>query len=250
MALTATAAQVAAAGLSAAAALVWLQPTPDLGGRGLRQGSAAPGPLLANGPAPPAWSARFRRPAVALAAVGAAALVGGAAGWLVAALLAVGLDRWTARAQPRSVVAAGRSRTAALPPAVDLLAACLRAGADPQGALAAVVPALPGDLADDLAAVVARTERGATTAEAWEPVPPDLAALARVFVRSAATGAPAADLLDALASDLRSRRRAQWLDDARAVGVKAAAPLGLCFLPGFAVLGVLPVVVGLAGQLW
>jgi hypothetical protein len=33
---------------------------------------------------------------------------------------------------------------------------------------------------------------------------------------------------------------------ARAVAVRAAAPLGLCFLPAFVLLGVVPTVLGLA----
>ena len=36
---------------------------------------------------------------------------------------------------------------------------------------------------------------------------------------------------------------------ARRVGVLAVAPLGLCFLPAFVLLGVVPVVIGLAGPL-
>jgi len=35
---------------------------------------------------------------------------------------------------------------------------------------------------------------------------------------------------------------------ARKVGVLAVAPLGLCFLPAFVCLGIVPVVVGLASQ--
>lgn len=36
----------------------------------------------------------------------------------------------------------------------------------------------------------------------------------------------------------------------RRVGVLAVAPLGLCFLPAFVLLGIVPVVVGLAGPLF
>lgn len=192
---------------------------------------------------------RARRPAALLAGLGLALVVGGTTGWLAGAAAAVALDRWTARAAPRAERDRTRRRQAALPGVVDLLVACLRAGAGIPAAVAAVVPAAPPDLAGELRGVVDRMARGATPAEAWAAAP-DLRAVARVLERSAVTGAPAAELLDALAVDLRQRRRAEWLDQAGRLGVKAAAPLGLCFLPGFALLGVAPVVVGLAGQLW
>jgi hypothetical protein len=38
-------------------------------------------------------------------------------------------------------------------------------------------------------------------------------------------------------------------DQARAVGVKAAVPLGLCLLPSFLLIGVVPVVIGLLRSL-
>jgi hypothetical protein len=52
-----------------------------------------------------------------------------------------------------------------------------------------------------------------------------------------------ADGLALLAGDLRRRRRAAAEQRARSVGVRAAAPLGLCFLPAFVLIGVVPSVV-------
>jgi pilus assembly protein TadC len=75
-----------------------------------------------------------------------------------------------------------------------------------------------------------------------------LAAFARAAARSAGTGA-------ALARTARtegSRIRAALADAAEAraqrAGVLITAPLGLCFLPAFLVLGIAPVVIGLAGE--
>lgn len=192
---------------------------------------------------------RLRLPAVLLAGLGLGLGLDGVTGWVMAVAAAVALDRWTARAVPRAERDRVRHRESALPGLVDLLVACLRAGATIPAAMTAVVPAAPPDLADELGAVVDRLARGATPAEAWVAAP-DLQLVGRVLQRSAVTGAPAADLLDALADDLRQHRRASWLDQAGRLGVKAAAPLGLCFLPGFALLGVAPVVVGLASNYW
>jgi hypothetical protein len=49
-----------------------------------------------------------------------------------------------------------------------------------------------------------------------------------------------------------ARVRAELVDTAQAraqrAGVLVAGPLGLCFLPAFLVLGIAPVVIGLAGE--
>jgi hypothetical protein len=47
-----------------------------------------------------------------------------------------------------------------------------------------------------------------------------------------------------LAEELRERERADVEERARSIEVKAAAPLGLCLLPAFVVLGVVPMVAG------
>ncbi|MCW2777557.1 MAG: hypothetical protein JWN17_1282, partial [Frankiales bacterium] len=52
-----------------------------------------------------------------------------------------------------------------------------------------------------------------------------------------------------LAADARAEARSAAEQRARRAGVLAVAPLGLCFLPAFVLLGVVPVVVGLAGPL-
>ena len=64
----------------------------------------------------------------------------------------------------------------------------------------------------------------------------------RATVRGATRTARAESLRvrDALADAAEAR--------AQRAGVLIAAPLGLCFLPAFLVLGVAPVVIGLAGE--
>jgi hypothetical protein len=77
---------------------------------------------------------------------------------------------------------------------------------------------------------------------------PALATFARAAGRSAGTGSALAQVARAEAG----RIRATLLDTAQAKAQRAAvlitAPLGLCFLPAFLVLGIAPVVVGLAGE--
>lgn len=62
---------------------------------------------------------------------------------------------------------------------------------------------------------------------------------------SHATGAPTAHLLHSAAARARSQQRERAEERAAALGVKMVLPLGLCFLPAFIVLGVIPVVLGL-----
>ena len=114
-------------------------------------------------------------------------------------------------------------------------------------ALAAVSEAVPAPAGDELARVVAQLRLGAGAGQAWAPLlaVESTAPLARAVQRSSETGAPLAQALTRVADDLRARRRGELLAAARVAGVTAVLPLGLCFLPAFALLGVVPVVVSL-----
>jgi pilus assembly protein TadC len=52
-----------------------------------------------------------------------------------------------------------------------------------------------------------------------------------------------------LADELGRRSRLRIEERAQAVGVKAAVPLGLCLLPSFVLLGIVPLAVGLMQSL-
>ena len=64
-----------------------------------------------------------------------------------------------------------------------------------------------------------------------------------------ATGAPSAALLRAHAAQLRRRHNREVDRRAAALGVQLVLPLGLCSLPAFICLGVVPVVLGLLPDL-
>ena len=133
-----------------------------------------------------------------------------------------------------------------LPLAVDLLVSCVRAGRPPGQSLLAVAMAVGGPLGDDLRAVAGRLQLGADPAAVWQ----DLAAhetfapLGRALARSARTGSSIGAALSRCAEDLRRERRAAADANARKVGVRAAAPLGACFLPAFFLIGILPTIIG------
>ena len=193
-----------------------------------------------------------RRLAAAVAGTAAAVLAGGARGALLGLAVAVGADVLLTRAPSRAAVSRAQAVRRDVPLALDLLAAALSVGVDPHRALRAVASAVAGPLGHELAAVARALGLGTPPALAWAPLarptqPAGLAAAARCAIRSADSGAPLADLLARLADAERDTARRTAEAAARRAGVLAVAPLGLCFLPAFVVLGVVPVVAGLVG---
>jgi pilus assembly protein TadC len=89
---------------------------------------------------------------------------------------------------------------------------------------------------------------GAEAEEAWRIVSDDpvLAPVAAAAVRSSTSGVRLADAFEQLAREMRRQVRATAEARAQRVGVLVAAPLGLCFLPAFVCLGIVPTVIGIA----
>ncbi|WP_225824858.1 type II secretion system F family protein [Streptomyces naphthomycinicus] len=187
----------------------------------------------------------------AAAALGAWVLVGGAVGAVLGLGVGVVLRRWRAGQAETGREQAGDAAEAArqLPLAADLLAACIAAGAGPVIAAQAVGDALGGPVGQTLARGAAEVRLGGAPADAWRNLAalPGAGALARLLERAGESGLPAAGPVTRLASDAR----AEWARTATARAHRAAvlisAPVGLCFLPAFIAVGVLPVVIGLAG---
>jgi pilus assembly protein TadC len=134
---------------------------------------------------------------------------------------------------------------------VDLLASCLAAGAPTADAVAATATALPGTRAQQLSVVGARLRAGDQPSEAWaawlgDPV---VAPVARACARGASSGAAVADELGRAAARIRAGRAAATQRRVAAAGVWVVLPLGLCFLPAFVLVGVVPIAVGLVEQM-
>jgi Flp pilus assembly protein TadB len=133
-----------------------------------------------------------------------------------------------------------------LPVAIDLLAACARAGQPLERSLLVVSRAVGGPVAQRLVQIEARLRLGVDQVGEWRRLgrDPHLAPLARTVLRSLESGAPIADGLERLASDRRREQRMRIQQRARSVGVRSAAPLAGCFLPAFMLVGVVPTVAG------
>jgi pilus assembly protein TadC len=175
-------------------------------------------------------------------------------GWLglVTGVVGAGLLlHWMGTLEPGHVRTRRLRLAAELPLAVDLLAACLAAGGTVEEAAIAVADALEGPIGHELRSTAAAVLLGADPALAWGGLAcvPELAPLARVMRRALVSGAPLAAAMTVLADEQRVRRRWAAEAAARRVGVRAVVPLGICFLPAFVLVGVVPVVVGIAGQL-
>ena len=187
------------------------------------------------------------RPLLAwLAFVGAWVFVGGVVGVLAGAAGAVFAWRVLGRAESPAARRRREELERDLPTAVHLLGACLESGAAVTGALEAVTAALPGAVADELRLVRHRLAVGVDPATVWGELAghPQLWPLGRSLARAHESGASVRDAVAGLAADLAAQSRARTDALARSVEVRAAAPLGACFLPGFLLLGVVPMVVG------
>jgi len=189
--------------------------------------------------------------------------------WVLVAVLAFGACGWIAGDGPAGAVigaatagAGGwllrraigddgeRIDAAALAGAWELLAICLVAGLPVAAAVNAAAAPLTGAAGGHLRRVAGLLELGADPAAAWESLQhrPALAAFARAAGRSAGTGAALAQVARAQSEHIRAGMVDEAEARAQRAAVLIAGPLGLCFLPAFLVLGIAPVVIGLAGE--
>jgi len=180
------------------------------------------------------------------AGLSALIVVDGPTGALMAAALSIGLYRWMSKQGSRDDRARLARRALALPVALDVLAACFTVGASQQQGLDAVATSIGGSLGDDLQVVSRALRVGADTAEAWALIDaPDLLPLGAILSRAETSGAPVTPLLALLADQQRQRARGVAIDAARALGVRVTGPLGLCFLPAFVLIAIVPLVISL-----
>jgi pilus assembly protein TadC len=242
----------AAAAALAAALLVWVPP-----GSIRRERVRAVVP--AAGPTRTAWWRRWapsgppgpgrRRLEAAGGALLLFLLLGGGLGAALAGVFAgLGLERLLRRSGAGTD--GGTQLARDLPVACDLLAVCLSAGTPVGAALAAVGGSVAGPLGERLTAVGGLYRLGAAPRRAWSGTPAAVDALARTVVRAGESGSAVVPALQRLAADLRSSDRSETEAAVRRAGVWVLAPLGLCFLPAFLCLGVVPLVLGIAADVF
>jgi Flp pilus assembly protein TadB len=192
--------------------------------------------------------ARFRVVLSAVTGLGAVVVVGGWLGVGLGAAVAAVLWRVLSRLETPATRRRREELVAGLPHAVDLMAATLSVGASPSAALGLVAHAVDAPMSSELLLVAGRLELGMDPVHVWTDLGahPQLGPLGRALARAVDSGAPVSEAMIRLSEDLRRSSRAAVESRARSVGVKAAAPLGLCLLPAFVLVGIVPLVVAAA----
>jgi pilus assembly protein TadC len=182
------------------------------------------------------------------------------AAMLLAAALLCGARPRTVRC--RATSPAGRPRETTQKPrrpdplavasSLDVLAVCLAAGMAVSTAAAATARSAPPIMAQILCRAADLLTLGADPAVAWSAAPdsvdPQIDAVLRLARRSSASGVALADAVSGLATQCRQDATHAAAATAERAGVLIAGPLGLCFLPAFVCLGIVPVIAGLAGD--
>jgi tight adherence protein B len=180
-----------------------------------------------------------------------AVLFGGGAG-TVALIVGLGLllaGRVWSGALIRTATRAGGTEGLA----AAVLAAALRAGLPLPAALMQVGQAWPGALGGALKGVGEALARGEPWDAAWDEAAAAVPGNAD-FVRSLNSaawlmwnsGVEGAPLLDAMRARLARAERRHLTQAAARLGVYLMAPLGLCYLPAFVALGLVPIMLSLA----
>lgn len=175
--------------------------------------------------------------------------LGGMVGLVVGVALAPVAHRQVASLESSR---ARRRRTAIirqLPMALDLVAAVLEVGRPPHDAVRIVAAHTPPPLGDELTALAHRVRLASDAAAAWRTLDGGpLEPVGRAFARSEVSGAAIVPLVRDTADELRRRARADRREAVGRVGVRTAAPLGLCLLPAFVLVGVAPTVIAVVGS--
>lgn len=131
---------------------------------------------------------------------------------------------------------------------LELIGAMLDAGSGIGRALELVAASAAPEYRRSLRPVVAALAIGADWETAWrtsEVRTPELQALRQALGFAALTGAPSSAILYAQAARLRRERFRAAEKRAAALGVRLVVPLGLCSLPAFICLGVVPVLLAM-----
>ena len=202
------------------------------------------------GPDSRASTARWTLPGLSGTAVAllAATALGGVAGALAGVGLGVGVALGCRRVLARDT--APQPDPLRLAGGWDLLAACLRSGLPVPIAVRAVAQHMPSPAAAELSTIADRLALGADPHAAWEvPDSSPVHKLARAARRSAHSGASLATVAQSVAAEVRAGALDLVAARGQRAGVLITGPLGLCFLPAFLALGVVPVVIGLASGL-
>lgn len=196
---------------------------------------------------------------VLLALAFAACLLGASAPWAAVRSaarlpgLVVGSDVVRTNARPWDPRRARPPTT--LPPTLDvvvlldLLDAAIASGASLPRALGAVGGCAGGTDGEAMARASSALVMGADWPTAWAGAPRRLRPVVDGLAPTWVTGSAPGPALRAAADHVRRERRSAAREAAGRLGVHLVLPLGLCFLPAFILIGLVPVMVSLGSEL-
>ena len=133
---------------------------------------------------------------------------------------------------------------------LDITRAAVVAGASVPSALAALAEALPPAQGGPLGRVVTALRLGASWSEAWQGSPQGYRELQHALGPAWTDGVSPVPLLRQAADTVRARRTARAREAAARLGVRLVLPLGLCLLPAFVLLGLVPVLLSTGSTLF
>lgn len=195
---------------------------PDVGGR--LEALTAPG--AGRGPTAP----RPRGRGAPAAGTGGASTVGS------------GARRWVRRRPGADVLEEALEDAVVL----DLVDGACQAGVGVPQALDAVGAAVGGRIGEDLRSAARRLTLGAPWDAAWSGAGPGLRPVVRALRPAWEDGVPPGALLRTAAEAARRDRDARAAEAAARLGVRLVVPLGLCHLPAFVLVGLVPVLGSMA----
>lgn len=201
------------------------------------------------------WTRERRRTRLVVALIATIALVAlvALAGVAVAAATAGASSVELARRRHRRAIAHGRAIAAALPDAIEFLVLIVHAGRSPTQAVLEAAEHAPAATRAGFAATVHRLQRGQGLGEALTALVDELGPAARPIADGIAAaeryGLPLAPLLDSLSDQAHAARRRLAEAEARRLPVRLSFPLVVCTLPSFALLAVVPAVMGTISSL-
>ncbi|BDZ41500.1 hypothetical protein GCM10025865_07990 [Paraoerskovia sediminicola] len=187
-----------------------------------------------------------------------------AALWTVGALVVLAAAPWTSgsgaarrrikrilRASPvdRSAVPEGADGPIALGVLIELLGAAVRAGASLPRALDTVGTAIGAQDGAALRRAGSALVLGASWGEAWDGSPARLGVISDALRATWESGVSPGGALRTAGDELTRGACARVKEASARLGVRLVLPLGVCFLPAFVLVGIVPVLMSLGAGL-
>lgn len=164
----------------------------------------------------------------------------------VCAAEAIWLKQWRPVRVPADLAPAGRVRELPLPLVLEMLSVAIRQGSSIPRALIAVGDIAAGDFGAGLRSAGEQLNRGIPWNDAW-PDDGDLAVVRDAFASSWHSGASPVERLETAVEQLDWDERSQIEQAAAKLSVRLLLPTGLCFLPAFVAVGIIPSVMSFVG---